>query len=154
MIIQGGKRVVFFRESRDLLSFAELFKCNFPQGSRINLVPRVFRLPTRGSGRPILLVGRRKTLGTRLEWDRAQKWDKQYTRTALALKSLELISPPILNRSRFTRHVMLSSFTGRLAGEFPVYCDMATGGLWRDNNKLIITGQIRWESKSKSFHLN
>ena len=37
-----------------------------------NLVPRVFRLPTRGSGRrvvflrPLPLVGRRKTLGTRL----------------------------------------------------------------------------------------
>ena len=39
-----------------------------------NLVPRVFRLPTRGSGRrnlflrPLSLVGRRKTLGTRLPW--------------------------------------------------------------------------------------
>ena len=31
-----------------------------------NLVPRVFRLPTRESGRPLPLVGSRKTLGTRL----------------------------------------------------------------------------------------
>ena len=95
----------FFRESRDLLSFAELFKCNFPQGNGISLVPRIFRLPTRGSGRPLPLVGRRKTPGTRLEWDRAQKCENQYTCTALALKSLELISSPILTED-FTRHVM------------------------------------------------
>ena len=35
-----------------------------------NLVPRVFRLPTRGSGRRLPLVGRRKTLGTRLLWSK------------------------------------------------------------------------------------
>ena len=33
----------FFRESRDLLSFAELFKCNFPQGNGINLVARILQ---------------------------------------------------------------------------------------------------------------
>ena len=39
-----------------------------PSPRFINLVPRVFRLPTRGSGvRPLPLVGRRKTLGTRLQ---------------------------------------------------------------------------------------
>ena len=69
ILFQSVKRVVFssflffFRESRDLLSFGELFKCNFPQGNGISFVPRIFRLPTRGSGRPLPLVGRRKTLG-------------------------------------------------------------------------------------------
>ena len=47
ILIQPVQYVVFsfffFRESRDLLSFAELFKCNFPQGNGINLVARILQ---------------------------------------------------------------------------------------------------------------